>query len=359
MAGVFEPLTINGLELRNRFVRSATMETLGEQGRVTDALIDFYRELARGEIGLIITGGLCVRKDGQVSAGQIIADTDEVIPGLTRLTKAVHENGGKIAAQILHSGLNCREDLTGFQPVAPSPAVNPRTKAEVRELPGDEVHELVECFIQTGRRAMEAGFDAVQIHGAHSHLISEFLSPAINKREDEWGGSAEKRPNFVRRMYNGIRKLTGPDYPIIIKLGIVDYHPEGKSLSEGIKVARSLEADGIDAIELSEGFEEDGGHHIRHKALKPYYLDECRQARQALSLPLILVGGMRELKDIQAVLDEDIADAISMCRPFIMDPHIVRKFREGLGDKAECNSCNGCITMRNRERKSRCILVEA
>ena len=260
MARLFEPVTINRLELRNRFVRSATMEIHGEQGSVTDSLLDFYRELARGEIGLIVTGGLCVRKDGQLSPGQIIADTDKVIPGLTRLTKTVHENGGKIAAQIMHSGLNCQEEVTGFQPVAPSPAVNPRTKAQARELPGDEVHELVECFIQTARRAVEAGFDAVQLHGAHSHLMSQFLSPAINKREDEWGGSAEKRSNFVRHIYNGIRRLTGPDYPIIIKLGIVDYHPDGKSLSEGINMAKSLEADGIDAIELSEGFEEEGGH---------------------------------------------------------------------------------------------------
>ena len=240
--------------------------------------------------------------------------------------------------------------------MAPSSAVNPRTKIEARELSGDEVHELVELFIQAARRAAEAGFDAIQIHGAHSHLIGEFLSPAINQRKDEWGGSPERRTNFVRRIYQGIRKLVGPDYPILIKLGIVDFHPEGKSLSEGIDTARALEADGTDAIEVSEGFELDPAHHIRQNATSPYYLEECPQVRQALSLPLILVGGMRALKDMQVVLDEGIADAVSMCRPFIMDPHIVRKFHEGSTDKSECNSCNGCLRLTQKGDK-RCVLA--
>jgi 2,4-dienoyl-CoA reductase-like NADH-dependent reductase (Old Yellow Enzyme family) len=356
MPRLFDSLTINRLELRNRFVRSATMESLGDQGMVTDDLLSLYRELATGEIGLIVTGGLFVRKDGQIAPGQLGADTDDAITGLSRLVKTVHESGGMIAAQLLHSGWNSRREVTGFQPVAPSPAVNPQSGVEAREISGDEVHELIELFGEAARRAAEARFDAIQIHGAHSHLIGEFLSPAINRREDEWGGSPEKRSSFVRRIYSRMRKAVGSDYPILIKLGVVDYHAEGKSLSEGIDTARALEADGIDAIEVSEGFELEPAHHIRRDATSPYYLEEGRRARQALSLPLVLVGGMRALGDMQAVLDEGIADAISMCRPFIMDPHIARNLREGQSDTSECNSCNGCLRL-GQKGGIRCVLV--
>ena len=357
MPNLFEPLLINKLELRNRFVRSATMETLGDQGMVTDDLLAFYRELASGEIGLIVTGGLFVKKDGQIAPGELAADTDESIPSLKRLPITVHENGGKIAAQLVHAGFMARTEVTGFQPVAPSVMVHPRSGLQARELTGDEVHELVELFTRAARRVIEAGFDAIQIHGAHSWLISSFLSPATNRREDEWGGSPEKRFNFVHRIYQGIRRVAGPDYPILIKLGLKDYHSEGKPLSEGLETARLLEADGIDAIEVSEGFEEDLTHHILLDAMSPYYLEECRQARQALSLPLILVGGMRNIQDMQAVLDEGIADTVSMCRPFIMDPHIVRKFHEALTNESACISCNQCLRINVRGEKLQCTLT--
>lgn len=310
MPNLFDTLIINKLELRNRFLRSATMETLGDQGMVTDDLLAFYQELARGEIGLIVTGGVYAKKDGQTAPGQLAGDTDKVIPGLKRRATVVHENGGKIAAQLLHTGWNARPEVTGFQPVGPSATVHPRTGLQVRELSGDEVHELVELFVQAAQRVIEAGFDAIQLHGAHSHLISSFLSPATNRRQDEWGGSPEKRSNFVCRIYRGIRKLAGRHYAILIKLGLMDYHPEGKPISEGIDTARVLETEGIDAIEVSEGLEADPVHHIRRDATSPYYLEDCRQARQALSVPLGLVGGMRALRDMQAVLDDGVADLL-------------------------------------------------
>ncbi len=356
MSRLFDPLTINGVEIRNRFIRSATVENFGDKGMVTDTLLDLYRELARGEVGLIVSGGLFPKKEGQILPGQLGGHTDDVIPGLKRLVKGVHENGGKVSAQLLHSGWSCRPEVTGSQPEGPSAMVNPHTGLQVRELSGDEIHELVDLFVQTGRRAIEAGFDAVQLHCAHSHIMSSFLSPATNKREDEWGGSQEKRSRFVRGIYRGIRELAGPDYPIFVKLGLIDHHPEGKAVSEGIETARSLEVDGIDAIEISEGLEAESIHHIRLDATSPFYLEECRQAREAISLPIILVGGMRAFRDIEAVLDEGAADAVSMCRPFIMDPHIVRKFREGLTDQSECTSCNGCLEQMI-QGNMKCILM--
>jgi 2,4-dienoyl-CoA reductase-like NADH-dependent reductase (Old Yellow Enzyme family) len=343
MTDLFETLKIGRLECPNRFVRSATMENLGSQGMVTDALVSVYRELAAGEVGLIITGGLFPKKTGRISEGQLGAHTDEMISGLKRLVKVAHDHGSKIAAQLLHSGWLCSEKVTGFEPEAPSAVVSPFDGTMAREVSGDEVWELVELFAQAGRRTMEAGSDAVQFHGAHSHLISSFLSPVTNRRQDEWGGSPEKRRKFILELYKRTRQLTGPDYPIMVKLGFMDYHPQGKPSSEGIETAQALANAGMCSIEISEGLEEIMAHHIREGASEPYFLEECRLARTALSVPLILVGGMRSLEDMQAVLDEGMADGISMSRPFINDPRLVQKFREGLTRESGCISCNECI----------------
>jgi len=187
-------------------------------------------------------------------------------------------------------------------------------------------------------------------------LVSCFLSPATNLREDEWGGTPEKRLNLVRHIYQGLRRAGGADYPVFIKFGPRDYHPQGQTLEEGVRMSRMLEAMGMDAIEVSEGLEEDRGHHIRQDAVSPYYLEECRACRQALKLPLILVGGMRKLEDMQQVVRDNLADAVSLCRPFIMDPYIVKKFREGTAVSSDCTSCNGCRGMGSRVLK--CTLLK-
>jgi 2,4-dienoyl-CoA reductase-like NADH-dependent reductase (Old Yellow Enzyme family) len=229
--------------------------------------------------------------------------------------------------------------------VGPSSIINPFNGVQVKGLSSEEVYTTIENFVQAGRRLIEAGFDGIQLHAAHSWLISCFLSPATNLRNDEWGGTAEKRANFVRQIYEGIRRIGGKDYPILIKMGMKDYHPQGKSLAEAISTCQMLERIGMDAIEVSEGLEVQRGHHIRLDALSPYYLEECQEARKALNLPLILVGGMRKLADMEQVVKGGIADAVSMCRPFIMDPYLVKKFREGIIDSSGCTSCNGCSGM--------------
>ena len=356
MPSLFDQLTINKLELHNRFVRSATMDSMADDGMVSEREITLYRELGRGDIGLIVSHGLYPTKEGQCSPGQLSAHSDEAIPSLQRLVRAVHDNGGKIAAQVLHGGWMCSQEVTGLRPVGPSQLVHPRSGVTIRQLSSDEIHELVDDYAKAAVRIIEAGFDAIQLHGAHSWLISAFLSPATNKREDEWGGSARGRARFVRELYRCIRKVTGPDYPILIKLGIRDYHPEGKTAAEGAEVARLLQEDGFDAIEVSEGLEQDFFHHIRRDGVTPYYLEDCRHAREKLSVPLILVGGMRTLKDMQQVLDAGMADAVSLCRPFIMNPHLVADLRGGMSVSSGCTSCNGCMATM-REGQLRCVLV--
>jgi 2,4-dienoyl-CoA reductase-like NADH-dependent reductase (Old Yellow Enzyme family) len=346
MSRLFESFKINQLQIKNRFVRSATMDNMSNNGMVTDFQVDLYRNLALGELGLIISHGIAPSRIGRTGPGQLGAFADEHINSLKRLTAVVHANGGKVAAQILHAGWQSNPDFIGQAPVGPSDTVHPLRGTRIKTLSLDDVYQEIETIVQSGRRIIEAGFDGIQLHGAHSWMISAFLSPATNKRQDEFGGSAEKRANFVVQIYKGLRKMAGPNYPIFIKLGLQDYHPEGKSLEEGLKTARIFEKLGMDSIEISEGMESEGGHHIRPDALVPYYLDECRAARKVLKLPLILVGGFRQLKDMEQVIEEGITDAVSMCRPFVMDPYLVKKFHEGKATKSNCISCGGCSGMK-------------
>ncbi len=354
MSKLFKPLQINSLIIKNRFVRSATVDNLGENQLVTDAQLDFYRELSKGEVGLIVSSGLFPSLDGWAAPGQLGIHTDEMIPSLKKITDTVHDNGSRIVAQLMHAGWFGNPELCGLQTVGPSETVNPANNLEVRELSSDEVEEKVDEFVKAGVRAAEAGFDGVQIHAAHGWLVSTFLSPVTNKRNDKWGGSASNRATFVVEITKGLRKAIGPDYPILIKMGMKEYHPEGKSVDEGINSANMFIDAGMDAIEVSEGVEEVPFNHIRPDATNPYYVDECKKARKAISKPLILVGGMRDFSEMEKVVDDDIADAISMCRPFIMDQHIVKKFREGSSNKSLCTSCNSCIpTM--LERNLHCV----
>ena len=349
MSSLFESLQINKLSIKNRFIRSATVDNLGENMVVTEAQLNFYRELSRGEVGLIVSSGLFPSLDGWAAPGQLGIHTDEMIPSLKKITDTVHANGGKVVAQLMHAGWFGNPDLCGLQTVGPSETINPANNLQVRELSSDEIEEKVDEFVKAGARAAEAGFDGVQIHAAHGWLVSAFLSPVTNRRDDEWGGSALKRANFVIKITEGLRKATGPDYPVLIKLGIREYHPEGKSVEEGISSANMFIDAGMDAIEVSEGVEEIPFNHIRPGEMSPYYAEECRKAKEAISKPIILVGGMRNLSEMEEVVDGGIADAISMCRPFIMDQHIVKKFKEGSSEKSLCTSCNSCIqTMLDR-----------
>lgn len=343
MSNLFESFKVNGLNIKNRFVRSATVDNLGEKLKVSQKQLDFYRELTLGETGLIISSGLFPSLDGWAAPGQLGIHDDSMIPELSKLVDVVHQNGGKIAAQLMHAGWFGNPGLSGHEIVGPSAMVNPANKLRVRELSSDEIYEHVEDFVQASRRAVEAGFDAVQVHGAHGWFVSMFLSPVTNLRQDYWGGTPAKRANFVTRVIQGIRQITKPDFPILIKLGLKDYHPEGKTVDEGIASAVTCIQAGLDAVEISEGIETVPFHHIRPEAKKPYYLEECRKARRAITKPLILVGGMRELTDITGIVDGGLADAVSMCRPFIMDQHLVRKFRLGKISKSDCTSCNQCI----------------
>ena len=356
MPKLFDSLIINKLTLNNRFVRSATMDSMANNGMLSEAEVKLYRDLGKGEIGLIFSHGLYPTQEGKCSPRQLGVYNDDSILFLKKLADIVHEGRGKIAAQILHGGWMSSPDTTGMLPVGPSSIIHPRSGLQVRELSSDEVYRLVEDYVKAAIRVKKAGFDGVQLHGAHSWILSAFLSPVTNKRTDEWGGNNEKRVNLVSRICEGIRKATGDDYPLMVKLGIKDYHPQGKTLTEGIEQAKLIVKSGADAIEVSEGLEEDFFHHIRTDAVIPYYLEECRQVKQAISVPVMIVGGIRDVRDMQAVLDNGIADAVSMCRPFIMNPYLVKDIQKGSSEGSRCTSCNQCMAQM-QQGQLKCVLV--
>lgn len=350
MSKLFNKTAIKSMELSNRFVRSATWEGMaGTDGSCTQGLIDVTAALAAGGVGLVITGHAYVSPEGQAGPWQIGVHIDEMLPGLTRLTAAVHQTGGKVALQLAHAGCYGFASDTGIEAVGPSPAISEITPS-CRELTPEEIGVICAAFGKAAGRAKAAGFDAVQIHSAHGYLLSEFLSPFFNRRNDQYGGSIENRARIVLEVFQSVRDAVGEDYPVLIKLNSQDFIDGGFSVDDMLAVATLLEKAGIDAIEMSGGTLYLSGDFsaIRTGVMaKPeqevYYRDAARRFKAALSVPLLLVGGIRSFDVAEALVDDGTADYISLCRPLIREPGLINRWRSADKRKAGCLSENACF----------------
>ena len=250
---LFETTEINGMTLRNRFIRSATWEGMAEEtGECSPRLINEMARLAQGGVGLIVTGHAYVREDGQAGPRQLGIYDDALIEGLRGMTEAVHKEGCCIVIQLAHAGLTANAKLTGHIPVAPSQVDN-SAKTPRKVLTKEDIQEIVEAFGKAALRAKEAGFDGVQLRPAHGYLLNQFVSPAFNIREDAYGGSVENRARVLLEILQRIRSSFGPGYPIMIKLNNQDYLENGLTLEDSMQIGRLLEKGGADAIELSGG----------------------------------------------------------------------------------------------------------
>ncbi len=364
MAKLFELSSINGMTLKNRLVRSATWEGMcTADGRPTDKLIKCYRNLAKGGVGLIISGYTFVRPDGKQAPGKMGIHTDEFAPEMRSLTKAVHDEGGKICIQLVHCGGQTDSATAGRRPLAPS-SVNvnqfPETPAELTK---DEIREIITAFKEGARRAKAWGFDALQLHGAHGYLINQFLSPLTNRRTDEYGGSIENRSRFLFEVYRQIREEVGPGYPVLIKLNAADNLTGGLGSDDAIYVAKKLSEEGIDAIEVSAGTSASGDQTpARTKIDTPekeaYNLEAARRIREAVSCPVMVVGGFRSYEVVEKALKDHGVDYISMARPFIREPDLAWRWEHGDTSPAKCISCNGCFMPGLKEGGIYCV-VEA
>ncbi len=352
MSAIFESTQINSMSLRNRLVRSATWEGMAaKDGGVTDAAVGLYEGLAQGGVGLIVSSYLYVREDGAQLPGQFGVHKDELVPGLRRLTDAVHRHGGAIAAQIVHCGGQASSGTTGVVPVAPSAVESPGYSEIPRELSTAEVEELIEVtFPAAARRVKEAGFDAVQLHGAHGYLLAEFLSPSRNRRTDRFGGSLEGRTRFTIEVLRAVRAVVGPEFPVMIKLNANDFLEGSTTEVDAISLVEALARDGIDAIEVSGGTGGSGKRGaVRMKIDSPeaeaYFAPQARSLRTAAAnVPLMLVGGLRSIEKLESLFEAGDADYFSMSRPLVREPDLPARWARGDREPAACESCARCFT---------------
>jgi len=348
MATLFEETQINGMTLSNRFVRSATWSGMAtKEGACTPQLVNLMTDLAQGGVGLIVTGHAYVRQDGQAGANQLGAYSDELVPGLQDMVQMVHDHGGKIVLQLSHAGFFANAKLTGKIPLAPS-AIKELAKTPRREMTRQDIQEVREAFGDAAVRAGEAGFDGVQIHAAHGYLLSQFLSPLLNHRSDAYGGAIGNRARALCEVFQAVRGAVGRDYPVLVKMNSGDFMDGGLVVEDSVQVGRMLEEEGIDAIELSGGLpmaRESGSIRmgIISEDREAYFKEEARAYKKVLSVPLILVGGIRSLQAAERLVAEGVADYLSMSRPFIREPNLVNRWRTGDRRKSTCISENSCL----------------
>ena len=378
MTTLFSPMKIGNVEIPNRFIASATHEGMAAKtGEVSDELIKRYERLARGGVGLSITGLMNVHASGRAYKNQTGIDDDSMIPGLQKLVDTVHQAGGKIAFQIAHSGRQTTKGIIGRTPLAPSSrGRDPVYFVKPKEMTEEEIMEVVVAFGAAARRAVEAGADGIQLHAAHGYLISEFLSPFFNIRTDSWGGSDENRFRFLKEIYNEVSGAVPEGYPVLVKINSNDFTPqEGTTPTLAATYSAWLAKLGIDAVEVSCGatnysymnmcrgdvptadmvkglawWEKPIGRLMIGKLEGKYDLEEGYNLEGAKLIkpnlgdtPLILVGGMRTVSHMEEVVEKKYADFISMSRPFIREPFLVNKIKEGEMDKVSCVSCNRCM----------------
>ena len=348
MNTLFTPNEINGMVLSNRFVRSATWSGMAtDDGASTLQLVDLMSDLAKGGVGLIITGQAYVRKDGQAGPCQLGIYKDELIPGLKAITKTVHESNGKIIMQLAHAGFYSYSKITRPTPLAPS-NIDGLSKKPRKEMSIQDIKETVNSFGEAARRAQDAGFDGVQIHSSHGYLLSQFLSPFFNRRTDEYGGQIQNRARIILEVFESIRNVVGKTYPILIKLNSQDFIENGLKLKDSIRVGTMLSERGIDGIEVSGGLltspeSSPSRSGITSKDKEAYFKNEAQSFKKAVNVPLLLVGGIRSYDVANQLIDEGVADYISMCRPFIREPGLINRWKASDLRAAACVSDNKCF----------------
>jgi 2,4-dienoyl-CoA reductase-like NADH-dependent reductase (Old Yellow Enzyme family) len=374
---LFKPAQLANLQVKNRFVCSATGESMAtEAGEVTEGILKRYRNLAKGDVGLIIPGLMYVHPLGRTVKYQTGIHDDSMIPGLKRVVESVHEEGGKIVFQLAHAGRQTTKALVGQTPVGPSDeGRDPFYLVKPKKMTEEQIREVVHAFGKAAGRAIEAGADGIQIHAAHGYLVNQFLSPFFNKRTDDWGGSDENRFRFLREIILETRRTLPAGTPIMVKLNTHDHTPqEGVTPPVATRYAKWLAELGIDGLELSCGsalyspwnmsrgevpvrdlmkilpwWEKPLGRIVlgrmvgKYDLQEGYNLEAAQMVKPAVGkVPVFLVGGLRRVSHMEEILEKGYADFISMSRPFIREPFLVRRIKEGKTSVVSCVSCNKC-----------------
>jgi len=362
MRKLFDETKINHMSLANRLVRSATWEGMCEEdGRPRAKLAGYYATLAKGGVGLIITGYTFIRPDGKQLPGQMGIHSDGFAAEMLALTDAVHREGGKICLQLVHAGGQTSAKIIGRQPLAPSAVKVAQFPEQPAELSITDIQELVAQFGEGACRAREYGFDAVQLHASHGYLINQFLSPLTNRRNDAYGGTIENRCRFLLEACRSVRGAVGKDFPLLVKLNGDDNLPGGLTIDDAVVTARILDDEGVDAIEVSGGTPASGElspvrQGIASREQEAYNLPLASRIKRAVSCPVMVVGGLRSFEIVEGIVRREEADYVAMARPFIREPALVRRWEGGNESHARCISCNGCFKPGLKEGGIYCIV---
>jgi len=379
MKQVFEPGSIGDLVLKNRIIRAATHEAMAHRdGMPTDDLLPAYQRLAEGGAGAIITGYAGVKQNGRTFPNMLMFDNDAYIPVYKSINEQLKQLNVPVILQIAHGGSRSMSKITGQEVVSASARRKNDYGDAVKEASETEILSIVEAFAGAIVRAKAAGFDGVELHAAHGYLLSEFVSPILNKRTDLWGGSTENRLRIVTEIFASARKAVGEHFPILVKMSGHDEFRRGLAETEAVNIARILKAASCDAIEVSCGYG-DFMYTIRmpkppvdailglipryrnmpgyqkwffrrmaplvakvRSPLYNYNVPIAEHIRRHVDIPVIAVGGIRNLQDIQSIVSEKGIDFVSLCRPFIIEPDIVNRFQQGQ-QSSRCIDCGFCL----------------
>lgn len=383
---LFEPAQLGPLTLRNRVIKAATFEGRSPDGVVTDDLIDFHSQVATGGAAMSTVAYLSIAPEGRTDSGCILL-TPAAVEGLHRLTDAIHAGGALAQAQLGHAGPVANASSNRAKSLAPRRMFNPLGMRFAKAADENDIARVTADYERGAQRCVEAGFDALEIHIGHNYLLSSFLSPKLNGRTDRWGGSIENRARFARQVVTAVRAAVGSDVAVTAKLNMTDGYRGGLTIEDSVQVALLLEADGaLDAMELTGGsslanpmylfkgaaptrefratmpwylrggFRLVGSKFLRSYPYKEgYFLDQATQFRDALDMPLILLGGISELATAERGLAAGF-DFVAMARAILHHPNIINEWADGTRTSSGCIHCNRC--MPTIYTGTRCPLVD-
>lgn len=371
---VFSPYRLGPVPLRNRVVKAATFEGRTPHGEVTDELVDYHLAPSRGGVALTTVAYLAVAPEGRTHAEQVVV-SPRTAPGLARLADAVHDTGARIAAQVGHAGPVANGRSNGTHAIAASRMPSPLSMQMVRSASAGDLRRVVDAYAGAARTLVDAGFDVLELHMAHSYLISSFLAPGLNRRKDDWGGSLEGRARLGRTVARAVRDEVGDRAAVTAKVSVSDGFRGGVTTDDGIAFAELLESDGcLDALQLSGGsslmnpmylfrgdapvreFADAMPRLVRWGMRTPagrrffreydfeeaYFRPKSLQFRERLSMPLIYLGGVNRLETMERALDDGF-ELVAMARALLREPDLVNRLREGEVAQGSCTHCNRCM----------------
>ncbi len=342
---IFDTTKIGSMSLKNRIFRGAIGDMNSYEGFMAEKDFKTYEELARGGVGTILTGFATVSDYPMMpNYGMLRIDSDKFIPEHKKLVDMVHSHNTNIIMQIVHCGSNTFVNADKIY--APSAVENPSSFKMPVAMTKEDIERIKSDFVQAAIRVQKAGFDGVEIHSAHSYLLSEFLTPYYNRREDEYGGSDENRARFLSEIISATRASVGENYPILVKINSDDCIKDGITIDGFLTACEMAEKAGASGIEVS-------GNWLAVKSQTPYFLEAATKLADLVKIPVILVGGVRDIDTMNDILNNTNIEYFSLGRPLISEPDLINRWHSGDTKKTRCISCNKCMEDLN---EMKCIL---